>query len=562
MQRLDESVESMSTSNKRLKELEKILSTVSINESAVRSFIITKDSIYLKKRFVSKYSLSPQFESLKKLSLIRPTKNFTSDSLQKLVDLRFQLFREVLYAGSVTPVEGRRALSYTIAKSDSLTDQIREYIHQSMDNEVLNVDLYQINHKYELETSTITSFLLVTIALFILLLSLTRINTDLNNLKKLNDEMKFLNYTFNNAEKIAGISHWKYNLRTHEYFFSENFYNLLGIDPETATPNIEAVIPSLHPEDRQAVIDAYTDSVEHKTPTSIIYRLYKKNGEMRFIKAIGSFAENSDGELVKIGVNYDITEQYINTVSLEEKNRHLIAMIAELESFNNIVSHDLQEPLRKIQMFISRIKEKEFDVLSENGKEYFNRITVSANRMQTLLIDLVSYSRTIRGDKTFLPVDLNIVLQEVMTELSLNIAEANAMVSVGDLPEIPGIQFQLRQLFINLIANSLKFTKAESAPEIVVNSEAMTDVEHRNGIQFSERQYHKIVLSDNGIGFKQEFADKIFLLFRRLEKDTYQGTGIGLAICKKIVENHNGFIFAEGTPGVGAKFILYFPKSK
>ena len=560
MQRLEQSVESISNSNKRRTELDKIISAILINELAVRSFIITRDSIYLQKKFSSKFSLSPAFETLRLLARNSPTNNFSHDTLQSLVDRRFLLFRKVIYAADSNNVFNPNRLREILADSDDATVQIREYIYQLKDNESSNVTLYEINHKYEIETSIITSFLLVTMTLFILIVSLYRINYDLENLKKLNDEMKFLNYTFNNAEKIAGISHWKYNLKTHKYTFSDNFYDYFDLNPELAETDFENVLPALHPEDRQAVIDSYIDSFRNKTPTSMIYRLCRKNGDLRYIKSVGSFAENSDGQAVKIAVNYDITEQYINMVNLEEKNRHLIAVNAELESFNNIVSHDLQEPLRKIQMFISRISENELAALSENGKDYFTRIGVSANRMQRLLIDLVNYSLTVNSDKTFAMVSLNDILADVTTELFTDIQEKGAIIFIENFPEIKGIPFQLRQLFINLITNALKFRREDTVPEIRITLENIDDNEVKDNSNISETAYLKIVISDNGIGFRQEFADKIFLLFRQLEKTTFQGTGIGLAICKKIVDNHDGYIIAEGVPNVGARFVIYLPK--
>jgi signal transduction histidine kinase/CHASE3 domain sensor protein len=559
MQSLGQSVNSMSVSNKRLLELEKILGAISINESSVRSYVITGDSLYLKKRFIIKTDLDPGFIMLKSLES-KSTTNFNCDSLKKLVDKRFDFFDSVLVSAGNKRLIKNQALNNTLAVSDTITDKIREYIHQSLETEASNVAQYRIEHRYEIETSIITSFLLVTIALFILLVSLNRINSDLKSMKKLNDELKFLNYTFNNAEKIAGISHWKYNLQTRKYSFSDNFYNLVGRDPETFVPSLESVLPLLHPDDRDNVVKAYTDSIINKTPTSMVFRLYGKNGRMKYIKSVGSFAENSVGELVKIGVNYDITEQYLNTANLEESNKHLRTINAELESFNNIVSHDLQEPLRKIQMFISRLEENEFDSLSENGQDQFKRIASSANRMQNLLIDLVNYSRAMKGDRAFAETDLKEIMNDVINELAMNIEEKQAVIKVGKLPVINAIPTQIHQLFVNLMTNALKFTKPGVAPQVKISEEKISEGETCDGIAVYGKHFIKLVFVDKGIGFDQEFADKIFMLFRRLEKETYDGTGIGLAICKKIVENHNGFICAESNLGKGARFIIYLPK--
>jgi signal transduction histidine kinase/CHASE3 domain sensor protein len=559
MQGLGNSVNSMAVSNKRLLELEKILTAVSVDESSIRSYVITGDSVYINKRFFSKKDIEPHFSSLRQLAS-KATTNFSCDSLRSLVDERFVLFDSVLALTEKKKSPSNDELRSALAVGDTLSDKIRDYIQQSLENESSNVTQYGIDHRHEIETSVITSFLLVTIALFILLISLGRISSDLRSMKKMNDELKFLNYTFNNAEKIAGISHWKYNLQTRKYSFSDNFYNLVGADPDTFEPKLETVLPYLHPDDRENVVQAYSDSIANKTPTSMVFRLKSRNGEMKYIKSVGSFAENSKGELVKIGVNYDITDQYLNTANLEESNKHLRAINAELESFNNIVSHDLQEPLRKIQMFISRLDEDEFASLSKSGQEYFKRIASSANRMQNLLIDLVNYSRAMKGERAFEQANLKEIMADVLNELAINIEEKQAVIKVGSLPVISAIPTQIHQLFVNLMSNSLKFTKPGDVPKIKISQEKIADGEACNGISFSEKEHVKIVFSDKGIGFDQEFADKIFMLFRRLEKETYEGTGIGLAICKKIVENHNGCIFAESALGKGAKFVVYLPK--
>lgn len=559
MQSLGQAVELMTVSNKRLVEMEKILSAISINDSSVRSFIITSDSTYLKRRFVDINVLEESFDNLEHHFKRTSNNSFSLDSLKGLVANRYQLFYDVLgaaRAGSPQQAETYKLLRY----SDTVTDQLRRYLQDVMAKESTNIHVYEIRHKHEIQTSIITSFFLVTIALFILFLSINRISSDLGDLRKLNDELMFLNFKFTNAEKIAGLSHWKYNLETKKYSLSDNFYSLIGVSPQNNIESLEAIFPFLHPDDREGVIEAYSDSYVHKTPTSLVYRLYDKDGKMRYLKSIGSFAENSKGQLVKIGVNYDVTEQYKNTEKLEEKNRNLMAINAELESFNNIVSHDLQEPLRKIQMFISRIDQQELDSMSESGRAYFERIKLSANRMQNLLIDLVNYSRAMKGEKAFEKKSLNEILDEVIEEISLDIQEKNAVVRVEKLPTINVIPLQIHQLFINLMTNSLKFVREGVNPEIRIYKAAISD-DDLDWTDKSKTAYYKIVVEDNGIGFKQEFADKIFQLFRRLEKNpSYMGTGIGLAICKKVVENHNGHIAAFGEPDAGAKFVIYLPK--
>lgn len=250
------------------------------------------------------------------------------------------------------------------------------------------------------------------------------------------------------------------------------------------------------------------------------------------------------------------------TLELEENNKELKSINEELESFNNIVSHDLQEPLHKIQMFISRIEAKEIDLISDQGKVYFSKIKLSANKMQTLLIDLVNYSRTIKGDKVFKETDLNEIITQILDDLTINIEDKKAVISAAVLPTIKVIPFQMEQLFINLISNSLKYSKDDVSPKISIFEEEIFENEIYESKIISNEEYSKIVIVDNGIGFKQEYSSKIFNLFYRLEKDSkYSRTGLGLAICKRIVENHDGFIQVSSVPGEGAEFAIFIPRN-
>jgi PAS domain S-box-containing protein len=267
-------------------------------------------------------------------------------------------------------------------------------------------------------------------------------------------------------------------------------------------------------------------------------------------------------------VTRDLTEKKIaddklkeTSEQLAEQNRELERMNQELTSFAYVSSHDLQEPLRKIQTFITRIAETEAATLSERGKDYFNRIQNAAGRMQTLIDDLLTYSRTNTDERKIERTDLNIILDEVKTDLREKLDEKSALVKAEKLPTLDIVAFQFRQLFVNLIGNSLKFSKAGVKPVVEISATEITGDTLPDHKTSKERKFYHIQLSDNGIGFEPEYNAKIFEVFQRLHgRSEYSGTGIGLAICKKIVENHGGYIRAEGQPGVGATFHLYLPK--
>ena len=247
---------------------------------------------------------------------------------------------------------------------------------------------------------------------------------------------------------------------------------------------------------------------------------------------------------------------------LAAKNLELQNQNAELASFSYIASHDLQEPLRKIQAFTSRILDKESEAFSDSARDYFSRIVEAASRMQKLLEALLNYSRTNTTEIVLKPTDLNAVLKDVKTDLKDEIESNNVVIESEHLPTLNIFPLQFHQLFSNIIANAIKYRRPDIAPRIEITKELVpaskVGVEAVDGMDYWEITFH-----DNGIGFEPEYRKKIFDLFQRLHgREEYEGTGIGLAICKKIVHNHQGFIRAEGTPGQGSSFHLFIPALK
>jgi hypothetical protein len=220
----------------------------------------------------------------------------------------------------------------------------------------------------------------------------------------------------------------------------------------------------------------------------------------------------------------------------------------------------LQEPLRKIQTFISRIAEKESDKFSDTGKEYMERIQKAAERMRLLIDDLLQYSRSNKSEKVFETCDLNDLFENAKQELSESIEEKKVVINCEKLPVMKAIPFQIQQVFVNLINNSIKYSKEGVQPIIDISYKSVVSEKEPMLPAQNKSKFHKITFKDNGIGFESEYNEKIFVLFSRLHnKNEYSGTGIGLSICKKIAENHKGYIFAEGHPGKGATFTLYLP---
>jgi len=248
------------------------------------------------------------------------------------------------------------------------------------------------------------------------------------------------------------------------------------------------------------------------------------------------------------------------TLELSEANADLVKINKQLESFTYISSHDLQEPLRKIQAFSDRILKSEHAGLSEKGKDYFKRMQDAALRMQILIEDLLAYSHTNNSDISFENTDFNKIVDDVKNDLSESILEKNAIIEKGQLCEVRIIPSQFRQVIHNLISNALKFSKPGVTPHVIIKSESGEGRLFKNDKLSPEIIYCHITVTDNGIGFDPQYKDQIFEVFQRLHnKHEYIGTGIGLAIVKKVLENHKGVITASGTLNLGATFDIYIP---
>jgi two-component system CheB/CheR fusion protein len=240
-----------------------------------------------------------------------------------------------------------------------------------------------------------------------------------------------------------------------------------------------------------------------------------------------------------------------NIKSLEHSN-------SELEQYAYVASHDLQEPLRKIRSFGSYLQDTQASKLDEKGQQQLGKIMNAAERMSLLIKDILTFS-SLKKQTAFVPTDLNRIMDAVQQDLELLIAQKNATIHTDALPVIDAIPLQMNQLFYNLVNNSLKFAREGLAPAIEVRCRKM-GVEEKLPSFTVDAPYYEIVFSDNGIGFSKDYEEQIFGLFKRLnDKTFYPGSGIGLALCRKVVENHHGEIVARGGENEGAAFYIYLP---
>ncbi|TLU99631.1 PAS domain S-box protein [Dyadobacter luticola] len=363
---------------------------------------------------------------------------------------------------------------------------------------------------------------------------------------------------------------WTGDTEGHLNYFNQSVYDYSGLSSEKI--HGEGWLQIIHPDDRPEHRRLWHHSVENGVDFLVEHRLRRFDGEYRWHLSRAIPQKNADAAIqMWVGTSTDIHDSKMFIDQLEAKvqvrtneltiaNNELIRTNMELAQFAYVASHDLQEPLRKIQTFATRILETESANLSDRGKDYFNRMQASSTRMQQLIIDLLAFSRANAVEKLFEETDLNVVLKNVKEQLNELILQKSAVIVSETLPVKSVIVYQFEQLFMNLIANALKFTKPGIAPVINIRSGRvdgqlvlLPEADHNKTYEF-------ISFTDNGIGFEPQFKDRIFQVFQRLHsRSAFEGTGIGLAICKKIVDNHKGLIDAVGKPGIGATFIIYLP---
>jgi PAS domain S-box-containing protein len=368
-------------------------------------------------------------------------------------------------------------------------------------------------------------------------------------------------------------------------YYNRRWYEYTGLTVEDSLGH--GWTTPLHPEDRAPTLRRWQESVATGTPYQIDYRLRGADGVYRWFYGLALPHRDAVGRIVKwFGTCTDIDDRKRTREDLEERvrertrelteaNAALQAEIEErkrleakaevsaaelqrsnreLEEFASVASHDLQEPLRKIQTFGDRLQSKCAADLGEQGREFLERMLSSAARMRSLIDDLLTYSRISTRTLPFTAVDLNVVTREVVSDLEGRLHQTGGRVEAGSLPTLEADALQMRQLLQNLVSNGLKFHRPGEPPVVRVEAEVLPGDEGEAGPRV------RLAVGDNGIGFEEVYLDRIFTMFQRLHGRTeYDGTGVGLAICRKIVERHHGHITARSAPGQGATFLVTLP---
>jgi len=382
----------------------------------------------------------------------------------------------------------------------------------------------------------------------------------------------------NEAQTIAIMGSWEWDVVNNKLSWSASMYRIYDLLPFSEEISYERYLSLTHPDDKSFLDNAIKQAFADKKFIDFYHRILTPAGNVKTLQAKGEIVVDSEGQVVKmIGTGQDVSEQKKIDHELLIKSHDLQEINTELQKFAYVASHDLQEPLRKIKTYLSRL-ENENETLQKDQKslDYINKIKSSASRMQQLMLDILDYSRLTSASVVFEKTDLFELIQSILIDMEISIQNTEAIISVGSLPIIDANESQFSQLFQNLIANAIKFRKPGEAPKVEINAELINGLEvniqqiktHYKFSGWDEKNYWdreqfcKLTVRDKGIGLAPEYYERIFTAFERLHNlSQYEGTGIGLAICKKIVEFHHGNISVECSEN-GTVFTVIIPSSQ
>lgn len=541
-------------------QLERLMSAIKDAETGQRGYMITRNSRFLTPYLFSRDKVNTSFITLKKLTADNPKQKQNLKKLFKLIIQRYVSFENCLKYSDPKTYD-KRKLDNHMFGGRILMENIRFQVDEMNDIEKIFLDKSLKEYDEEISLGPIFSISLFLAALTFILLAYRQISKDIERLKVYNKKLLISSGLMAESEAIGKFSTWQWDLDTNKIDYSENQFRLLGFQPNAFIPDRDTFLDFVHPEDKEAIAESMEGIINNKELPFIYYKIIQPNNEIRYFKSTGKLLVDKHGSKILLGINFDITDEHLLNIKLKERNSELEKSNQELASFNHVASHDLQEPLRKIQTFISRISDADKAVLSDNAKDYISKIETSAKRMRVLIDDLLLFSKTNTTKKEFIKSDLNELIENAKLELAVIIDEKKGNFKIDKLPKLKVIPYQIEQLFINLIGNSLKYSQPGTTPQINIGCDKILSTEYPEILDQSIKKFYKITFTDNGMGFDPQFKDNIFVLFQRLHSKTdYPGTGIGLAICKKIVENHKGHITADSEPNHGSVFTVFLPE--
>jgi signal transduction histidine kinase len=361
----------------------------------------------------------------------------------------------------------------------------------------------------------------------------------------------------------VGFGTFEWMIDSNKIYWSEGLYAIYDMERTSKQFDRSYLRSFTHPDDMDRSARIVTEALRTGKGYDDEFRIITATGRMKIIRAVGKVITDSTGKPVKLaGSIRDVTEQRAVEQDLKKSVTELHRSNSELEEFAYVASHDLQEPLRKITTFCGRLADKYGTSLSDEGTMYVERIIASAENMRLLIHNLLEFSRVSKNIEPASPVSLAFVLHQVKHDLELLIEETGTVIEVDLQATVYTSVVQMKQLFTNLLNNAIKFRKEDIAPHIKISSHKLLEHDKEKHFIHSTAVYEEIIVEDNGIGLDNEYAERIFQIFQRLHgKSEYPGSGIGLAICRKIVEKYKGVIFADGETGVGTRFHIILPVS-
>lgn len=397
-------------------------------------------------------------------------------------------------------------------------------------------------------------------------LKITGINRDISDQYLKNLEYRANKDLLQQTEQMLNYGVFIWDIQQNSSTWTDGLYDIFEVDQEERKGIVSSAWYGDHvlEEDREKLRECVYEAVSLKTGFECEYTIITAKGNLRMVSSKGNMILDNDQVAIRmVGNTRDITPFKKVENELKRNLRELNRSNMELEEFAYAASHDMQEPLRKITTFGSRLKHKYGDLLGEEGQMYIDRMQVASDNMRTLIDNLLELSRVSRTAQIFEPVDLTRLAREAISVLEIAIDESGATIELEQLPTIDGIPAQLRQMFTNLIGNALKFSRHNTKPLIQIRAFKLGRKAKENHYLLPDKNYQQIDITDNGIGFDQEYEDKIFQIFQRLHgKSEYPGSGIGLSICKRIAERHKGVISAHGKTGQGATFSVILPENQ
>jgi signal transduction histidine kinase len=556
--------------------VQEVLLSVKDAETGHRGFQLTRDTAYLSPYFESLRELPRRLNTLDSLLSLNGPLSKKVDTLGILLETQFTIISQILSNANSSSLFMDRYETSLLAQGKNNMDAIRKICES-----IISEERGAYERRMTFETSmrniapiallvyTLTALAAVTLLFVRVLDALNKrhdaedkLTSNVEALRRevlIREEREML---LQDAEAMARMGSWRWYANNNQIIWSDGLYRIWGVNPGSFHPSWDSFLQNVYEEDKDAV-QLFIDGIHSSKVRSEVNFRIETEGNVKHIWMAATPKEDSgQGESDLQGMVMDITRQKTYESQLKQFTLELQRSNQDLEQFAYVASHDLQEPLRKIRAFGDRLTARYGDGLDAPGLDYINRMQSASARMQVLIEELLSFSRVSKPDIVVEKLNMNELMKELIEDLDALIRRERAEIKVSRIPVIRGEHSQIKRLFQNLISNAIKFHKPDQHPIVEVSARTMRGNQVSEEFQFqaTRPEYLRIELKDNGIGFEEKYKEKIFNIFQRLHgRAEYEGTGIGLAICRKVVTNHGGLITARSTVGVGSEFIVILP---